>query len=275
MTLLAVEDLSVEIGGARVVDGVTFRLDPGERVGLIGESGSGKSMTALALIGLLPDEAQVRGRIDFDGRDIVRLGEAQRCRLRGDRIGMIFQEPMTALNPTMRVGRQVAEVLQRHRGASRSQAAARTLELLERVEFHEPDRIARAYPHELSGGQRQRILAAAAIACSPALVLADEPTTALDVTVQARVLRLLARLVAEEGAALLLISHDLAVVSGMCDRLLVMYRGRLVEQGTTARVLERPQHPYTRGLLATAGALDGAARGSVLPTIPDFLEVAL
>jgi peptide/nickel transport system ATP-binding protein len=274
VTLLAVEELTVEIGGVPVVADVTFGLERGERVGLIGESGSGKSMTALSLIGLLPEEAEVRGRIDFDGRDIVRLGEGQRCRLRGDRVGMIFQEPMTALNPTMRVGRQVAEVLQLHQGASRSRAEARTLELLERVEFHDPERIVRAYPHELSGGQRQRILVATAIACSPALVLADEPTTALDVTVQAQVLRLLDRLVAEEDAALLLISHDLAVVSGMCDRLLVMYRGRIVEQGATATVLERPQHPYTQGLLATASALDGAVRGSVLPTVPDFLGAA-
>jgi peptide/nickel transport system ATP-binding protein len=272
VTLLAVEDLTVAIGGAPVLDRVSFALERGERVGLIGESGSGKSITALSLIGLLPDEARVGGRIEFDGRDVVRLTERQRCGLRGDRIGMIFQEPMTALNPTMRVGRQVAEVVRLHRGGSRAQADARTLELLDRVEFHEPERIARAFPHELSGGQRQRILVAMAIACSPALVLADEPTTALDVTVQAQILRLLVRLVAEEDAALLLISHDLAVVSGMCERLLVMYRGRLVERGDTPSVLERPHHPYTQGLIATAGALDGAVRGSVLPTIPDFVE---
>jgi peptide/nickel transport system ATP-binding protein len=274
VTLLSVDGLTVRLGGAACVADVSFTLGRGERVGLIGESGSGKSLTALSVLGLLPEEAAVQGRVEYDGRDLLGLRETELCKLRGDRIGMIFQEPMTALNPTMRVGRQVAEVLRRHRGASKTEADARTLELLERVEFHEPQRIARAYPHELSGGQRQRILVAAAIACSPALVLADEPTTALDVTVQAQVLRLLGRLVAEEDAALLLISHDLAVVSGMCGRLLVMHRGRIVEQGTTAEVLERPQHPYTQGLLATATALDGAPRGSVLPTIPELAETA-
>src|SRR5581483_3529129 len=207
-------------------------------------------------------------------RDVLTLGESGRCRLRGDRIGMIFQEPMTALNPTMRVGRQVAEVVALHRGGSRPEVRERTLELLERVEFRDPPRIARSYPHQLSGGQRQRILCAIATACSPALVLADEPTTALDVTVQAQVLALLGRLVAEEGAALLLISHDLAVVAGMCDRLLVMYRGELVEQGPTRAVLDDPQHPYTKGLLATATALHAAPRGSVLPTVSDFVAVA-
>jgi peptide/nickel transport system ATP-binding protein len=274
VSLLSVEGLTVELGGAKVVDGVSFALERGERLGLIGESGSGKSLTALSVLGLLPEEARVGGRVSFDGRDLLRLGEGELCRLRGDRIAMIFQEPMTALNPTMRVGRQVAEVLRRHRGASRAEADTRTLELLARVEFHEPERIARAFPHELSGGQRQRILVATAIACSPALVLADEPTTALDVTVQAQVLRLLGRLVAEEDAALLLISHDLAVVSGMCERILVMHRGLLVEQGATAEILAHARHPYTQGLLATATALDGAERGSVLPTIPDFAEAS-
>jgi ABC-type glutathione transport system ATPase component len=268
VSLLAVERLTVDIGGTRAVADVSFGLERGERVGLIGESGSGKSMTALALIGLLPDEARAAGRVEFDGRDVLRLSERERARLRGDRIGMIFQEPMTALNPTMRVGRQVAEVLELHH------RTGDVLELLRRVEFRDPERIAASYPHQLSGGQRQRILCAIATACSPALVLADEPTTALDVTVQAQVLALLRRLVAEEGAALLLISHDLAVVAGMCERLLVMFGGELVEQGPTEQVLADPQHPYTKGLLATATALDGAERGSVLPTVSDFLAVA-
>ncbi|HZT16103.1 MAG TPA: ABC transporter ATP-binding protein [Gaiellaceae bacterium] len=274
MTMLRVDGLSVRIGGDRILEDVSFELDRGERVGMIGESGSGKSMTALALIGLLPDEARATGRVEFEGRDVLAMGEGGRCRLRGDRIGMIFQEPMTALNPTMRVGRQVGEVVALHRGGSRAEVRKRTLELLERVEFRDPPRIARSYPHELSGGQRQRILVAMAVACSPALVLADEPTTALDVTVQAQILALLARLVAEEGAALMLISHDLAVVSGMCERLLVMHDGRIVEHGATAGLLDRPRHPYTQGLLATATALDSAPRGSVLPTLPDFVGAA-
>jgi ABC-type dipeptide/oligopeptide/nickel transport system ATPase component len=268
MSLLTVERLTIDIGGTRAVSHVSFALERGERVGLIGESGSGKSMTALALIGLLPDEARAGGRVEFDGRDILRLSDRECARLRGDRIGMIFQEPMTALNPTMRVGRQVAEVLELH------DRPGDVHELLRRVEFRDPERIAASYPHQLSGGQRQRILCAVATACSPALVLADEPTTALDVTVQAQVLALLGRLVAEEDAALLLISHDLAVVGGMCERLLVMYRGELVEQGPAETLLSDPQHPYTKGLLATATALDGAQRGSLLPTISDFVAVA-
>jgi len=268
VTLLQVDGLTVRFGRAEVVGDVSFALERGERIGLIGESGSGKSMTALALIGLLPDDATTEGRALLDGDDLLTMSESKRCDLRGDRVGMIFQEPMTALNPVMRVGNQVAEVVRRHRGGSKRASWGRALELLARVEFTDPQRIASSYPHELSGGQRQRIMVAMAIACSPALVLADEPTTALDVTVQAQVLELLARLVSEEDAALVLISHDLAVVSGMCDRLLVMYGGRIVESGPTNVVLEQPRHPYTVGLLATSTAMaEGAARGRTLPTI--------
>ncbi len=270
MSFLEVEGLSVSIGGAPVLSDVSFALERGERVGLIGESGSGKSMTALAVIGLLPASAHVEGRILLEGTDLQTLGERRRCAVRGDQIAMVFQEPMTALDPTMRVGRQVEEVISLHQDASRRQAATRALELLGRVEFPDPERIARAYPHQLSGGQRQRIMVAMAVACSPAIVLADEPTTALDVTVQAQMLRLLARLVAEEDAALLLISHDLAVVSSMCERLLVMYGGHVVERGPTADLLDRPTHPYTAGLLATSAALSVTPEqeAPVLPTIP-------
>ncbi len=270
MSFLEVDGLSVRLGGAAVLSDVSFTLERGERVGLIGESGSGKSMTALAVIGLLPDHARVQGRILLEGTDLQTIGERRRCAVRGDRIAMVFQEPMTALNPTMRVGRQVEEVIALHQRASRQEATRRALELLHRVEFPDPERVARAYPHQLSGGQRQRIMVAMAVACGPSLILADEPTTALDVTVQAQVLRLLSRLVAEEDAALLLISHDLAVVSSMCERLLVMYGGHLVERGPTAELLSRPSHPYTGGLLATSAALtvELEDQASVLPTIP-------
>jgi peptide/nickel transport system ATP-binding protein len=270
MSFLEVEGLSVRMGGARVLSDVSFSIERGERVGLIGESGSGKSMTALSVIGLLPDHAHVDGRILLEGSDLLRIGERRLCAVRGDRIAMIFQEPMTALNPTMRVGHQVEEVIALHERASGQEARKRALALLERVEFPDPSRIARAYPHQLSGGQRQRIMVAMAVACSPALILADEPTTALDVTVQAQILRLLARLVAEENAALLLISHDLAVVSSMCERLLVMYGGHLVERGPSAGLLSHPSHPYTAGLLATSAALTVELEDQtpVLPTIP-------
>ena len=269
MSLLAVTDLHVDIGATPVVSGVSFELERGERLGLIGESGSGKSITALALIGLLPETASASGRVELDGLDLLTAGERRRCAIRGDRVGMIFQEPQTALNPVMRIGRQVAEVVSVHRGGSRRSALVRALELLQRVELSDPGRVARAYPHELSGGQRQRVMVAMAIACSPSLVLAAEPTTALDVTVQAQVLRLLGRLVAEEGSALMLISHDLAVVSGMCDRIMVMYGGTIVEQGPTAAVLAEPRHPYTLGLLATSSAMSvNADGGGELPAIP-------
>ncbi len=270
MSFLEVDGLSVWIGGAPVLSDVSFSLERGERVGLIGESGSGKSMTALSVIGLLPDHARVEGRILLEGTDLQSMAERRRCAVRGYRIAMVFQEPMTALNPTMRVGHQVEEVIALHQNASRREARGRALELLARVEFPDPERVARAYPHQLSGGQRQRIMVAMAVACSPALILADEPTTALDVTVQAQMLRLLARLVAEENAALLLISHDLAVVSSMCRRLLVMYGGHLVERGPTAELLSRPSHHYTAGLLATSAALSVELEDqtAVLPTIP-------
>jgi peptide/nickel transport system ATP-binding protein len=270
MSFLEVERLSVSLGGAAVLSDVSFSLERGERVGLIGESGSGKSMTALSVIGLLPDHARVQGRILLEGTDLQSMAERRLCAVRGERIAMVFQEPMTALNPTMRVGRQVEEVIALHQNASRREAGVRALELLGRVEFPDPERVVRAYPHQLSGGQRQRIMVAMAVACSPALILADEPTTALDVTVQAQILRLLARLVAEEDAALLLISHDLAVVSSMCKRLLVMYGGHLVERGPTAELLSRPSHPYTAGLLATSAALsvEPEDQTGVLPTIP-------
>ncbi|WP_007508951.1 MULTISPECIES: ATP-binding cassette domain-containing protein [Pseudofrankia] len=252
--LLRVSDLRVRIGGVPVVDGVDFQVDAGERVGLIGESGSGKSLTALAVLGLLPEAATVSGSVRLAGAELIGRSDRELSRIRGNEIAMVFQEPLTALNPLMRIGRQIGEPLRIHRGLSRRAADAAAVELADRVGLPDPDRLVRAYPHQLSGGQRQRVGLAVALACRPALILADEPTTALDVTVQAEVLSLLTDLVDEMGAALLFITHDLAVVAAVTRRLEVMRAGRLVESGQTGDVLRHPDHPYTRALLAAAHA---------------------
>jgi peptide/nickel transport system ATP-binding protein len=256
MSLLEIDQLSLSLRGTTLLRGVSLALEPGERVGLIGESGSGKSLTVLSVMGLLPEGATLAGSIRFQGQELIGLAERDWAKLRGDRISMIFQEPMTALNPVMRVGKQVAEVLQLHRGLSRASARREAVALLERVGFDRPSEQARAFPHQLSGGQRQRVMIAMAIACRPSLVLADEPTTALDVTVQAQVLELLVALVEEEGSSLLLVSHDLAVVAGVTERVAVMYGGRVVEEGPTTALIAAPQHPYTRALLATSRGID-------------------
>ncbi len=251
--ILRVRDLAIGSAHRRIVDGVGFRVGAGERVGLIGESGSGKSLTALAIMGLLPENLHVTGSIRLAGvdADLTVVPTRQRTRLRGSRMGMVFQEPMTALDPTMRVGMQVGEALRIH-GVGRDQARIRSHELLAKVELPDPERIARAYPGELSGGQRQRVCLAIALANAPELLICDEPTTALDVTVQARMLELIDRSVARSRAALVFISHDLAVVSSLCERVVVMHDGRVVEQGPTVTVLERPEHPYTRSLVAAS-----------------------
>jgi peptide/nickel transport system ATP-binding protein len=275
--LLEVDDVRVAAAGTGIVNAVSFALAPGERVGLIGESGSGKSLTALAIMGLLPEELSAAGRVTFDGRDLMRLSDRELGSLRGDRIAMVFQEPMTALNPLMRVGRQVTETLMLHRDLRRGDADARALELLMRVELPDPESALRAYPHQLSGGQRQRVMLAMALACDPAVLICDEPTTALDVTVQARMLRLIDRLVTEEGSALLFITHDLAVVSGLCQRVLVMYGGRIVESGSTADVFTAPRHHYTAGLLDASAATTHAGRldeRGRLPIIPGTVPAA-
>ncbi len=275
--LLEVDDVRVAAGATPIVRGVSFALAPGERVGLIGESGSGKSLTALAIMGLLPEELTAAGAVRFEGRDLTTLSERQLGAVRGDRLAMVFQEPMTALNPLMRVGRQVAEAFQLHRDLGRNEAQARAEQLLHRVELPDPASTRRAYPHQLSGGQRQRVMLAMALACDPAVLICDEPTTALDVTVQARMLKLIDRLVAEEGSALLFITHDLAVVRGLCERVLVMYGGTIVEEGPTRAVFGRPWHPYTAGLLDASAAttdpsrLDGRGR---LPTIAGTVPAA-
>ena len=271
MSLLQVADLTVSFGRRRAVavDSVSFELGQGQRLGIIGESGSGKTVTALALMGLLPETAHVTGSIRLAGRELVGLPEASLAGLRGDVLSMVFQEPMTALDPTMRVGRQVAEVLLLHTADRGGSARARVIDMLGRVGLADAERVADSFPHQLSGGQRQRCLLAMALINSPDLVICDEPTTALDVTVQARVLRLLDEVLTAEGAACLFISHDLAVVSQVCTDVLVMLEGRLVEAGPVARLFSAPEHPYTRGLVATA-RIDEVPPGERLPTVEDF-----
>ncbi len=277
MPLLEVVDLRVSLQTSRgkheALRGISFELDRGHTMGLIGESGCGKSITALALMGLLPDGAAVSGSIRFDGRELTTLDEPALCALRGNRIGMVFQEPMTALNPLHTVGHQIAESLRLHKKVSRNTARTEALRLLERVQLPQAARRLDAYPHQLSGGQRQRVVIAIALACGPDLLIADEPTTALDVTIQREVLELMQQLVSEErgnkangGMALLLISHDLGVMADTVQDLLVMYGGTVVEQGPTRSVFERLAHPYTRGLFAARPRL-GLARGTRLPTI--------
>jgi peptide/nickel transport system ATP-binding protein len=268
--LLEVAGLSIDLptsdGVRRLVREASFTLDHGQTLGIVGESGSGKTMTALALIGLLPDGAVTSGAIFFEGRDLTKLNEAQMRDLRGDRIAMIFQEPMTALNPLHSIGRQIAEPLILHRGLSKAAAHAEAVRLLERVGLPDPVRRARAYPHELSGGQRQRAMIAMALGCAPRLIIADEPTTALDVTVQAQILDLIADLGARSDMALILVSHDLAVIAQNCERVLVMYGGMAMESGRTEDVLARPAHPYTHALLRARPRI-GAKRGERLQAI--------
>ena len=274
-SLLEVANLRVRLntsrGPAEALRGIDFALERGATLGLIGESGCGKSMTALALMGLLPAGAEVSGSIRLNGQELVGLDDAALCALRGNRIGMVFQEPMTALNPLHTIGDQVAEPLRVHRGIGRTPARAEALRLLDRVRLpHAAQRLA-AYPHQLSGGQRQRVTIAMALACGPDLMIADEPTTALDVTIQGEILDLIHELVQDTGMALLMISHDLGVMARMVSRLLVMYGGTVVESGPTAEVFAQLAHPYTRGLFAARpqlGAPRVNGRKPRLPTIP-------
>ena len=247
--LLEIDGLSVDIAGLKAVDGIDLRLAPGRILGLVGESGSGKSMTALATMGLLPRGARAGGAIRLNGENLLEKTEAQLCRLRGAAMGMVFQEPMTALNPLQTIGRQVAETIFIHGRAGRREAMDLAVETLNRVGLP-PDRFPPSrYPHELSGGQRQRVVIAMAVALKPRLIIADEPTTALDVTTQARILDLLKALVREDGASLLMITHDLAVIANLADDLAIMRHGRIVEQGATDALLGNLRHPYSRQLL--------------------------
>jgi oligopeptide/dipeptide ABC transporter ATP-binding protein len=261
VSLLSVEDLRVEFwtrrGTVHAVNGISFEVAPGETLGIVGESGCGKSVTALALLGILPRAGRVAsGRALFEGRDLIGLSDRELRRIRGREIGMIFQDPMTSLNPVLTVGRQIREALQTHMGMHRRQAEARAVELLDQVGIPSArDRVS-DYPHQFSGGMRQRAMIAMALACEPKLLIADEPTTALDVTIQAQILQLLRDLTAEHGTALILITHDLGVVAGMCERVHVMYAGMMMETGTAEQVFGTPRHPYTFGLLQSVPRLD-------------------
>lgn len=252
--LLDVRHLSVVFDGSppvTAVDDVSFHIAQGETLGVVGESGSGKSVTAFSILRLLQPPGRVAGgEVVFEGRDLLALSERQMREVRGARISLIFQEPMTALNPVMRVGDQIAEALLVHGQASRSEARDRAVELLTAVRISDPEHRLRDYPHQLSGGMRQRVMIAIALACRPPLIIADEPTTALDVTIQAQVLELLRELKAQFNLAVLLITHDFGVIAEMADRVAVMYRGRLVEQGPVRQILREPAHGYTRNLLA-------------------------
>ena len=255
MTLLRVENLRTwfdsDRGPIRAVDGVDFELEAGRTLGVVGESGSGKSVTALSVMRLVDDPGHIaeESRIVFDGRNLAELDEKAMEQVRGDDISMIFQEPMTSLNPVYTVGEQIAEAVRTHRGAGAKEAATRAVEMLELVGIPEAPRRANDYPHQLSGGMRQRVMIAIALACDPKLLIADEPTTALDVTIQAQILELMTELRERLGMAMMLITHDLGVVAEMCDDVVVMYAGRVVERGPVEDVFTSPQHPYTEALL--------------------------
>jgi len=273
--LLEVRDLSIAYrtrqGLLPVLDGIGFSLAAGATLGLVGESGSGKSQIALALMGLLPDNAEISGSIQFEQRELLTLKTRERRALRGARMGLIFQDPMTSLNPYLRIGLQLAEVLEQHEGVSRAVALAAAQRMLDAVHIPEAARRLRQYPHELSGGQRQRVMIAMMLLARPALLIADEPTTALDVTVQAEILKLLAALKREMGLSLLMISHDLGVIADIADEVLVLYAGHAMEQGAATTVLAAPAHPYTQALLACRPRLDSplyGQQGRPMPSIP-------
>ncbi|WP_368414790.1 ABC transporter ATP-binding protein [Falsiroseomonas sp.] len=274
--VLELRDLSVTLatdrGPLRPVDGVSFAVRPGRTLAVVGESGCGKSVTALSIMGLLPDGAKLGGSARFEGRELTTLAPEEWRRKRGREMAMIFQEPMTSLNPAFRAGDQVAEALRLHQSLSPRAAWDAAVEMLARVRIPEPARRAQQYPHQLSGGMRQRVMIAMALACRPRLLIADEPTTALDVTVQAQILSLIDELKRDTGTAVVLITHDLGVVADHADDVVVMYAGRVAEQAPASALFSVPQHPYTIGLLGAAPSLEGGAErlASIEGTVPDL-----
>src|SRR6201991_1123911 len=266
MALLEVENLQTPFrtpeGINRAVDGVSFHVDEGETLAIVGESGCGKSVTSMSILRLIPEPpGKIAGTIRFEGRDLLRVSEKEMRDIRGNAISMIFQEPMTSLNPVLTVGRQIGETLRLHQGLDKEAAEKRAVEMLTLVGIPEPARRVREYPHQLSGGMRQRVMIAIALACSPKLLIADEPTTALDVTIQAQILKLMLDLKSRVGAAIILITHDLGVVAEIAERVMVMYAGRKVEEAPVAELFRSPRHPYTQGLLGALPRLGSSLAG--------------
>ena len=271
MPLLEVKNLEVRFatpdGDVKAVNGVDFSIEEGETLGIVGESGSGKSQTAIAILGLLTENGFVSGEALFLGRDLLAMTSKELNEIRGDNIAMIFQDPMTSLNPYMTIEQQMVEVLRRHRGMDRKQARARAIEMLRLVSITDPERLIKQYPHEYSGGMQQRVMIAMGLLCSPALLIADEPATALDVTVEIQIKNLMREIREKSNMAVLLISHDLGIVAGSCNKVIVMYAGRVMEHGSVEDIFYRPQHPYTLGLLRSVPRLDKADEDQ-MQTIP-------
>src|SRR3954467_6699939 len=270
MSLLSVNDLRVQFwtqrGTVHAVNGISFDVSPGETLGIVGESGCGKSVTSLALLGILPRAGRVaQGRATFEGRDLLGMRDEELRKVRGRQVAMIFQDPMTSLNPVLTIGRQIREPLEAHFGLDKNAANKRVAELLDQVGIPSPDLRLKDYPHQFSGGMRQRAMIAMALACEPRLLIADEPTTALDVTIQAQILDLLKSLVAERNTALIMITHDLGVVTGMCERVNVMYGGMIMEAAPADVLFARPRHPYTLGLLQSVPRLDAVRKSMLHP----------
>lgn len=278
--LLTVEDLNVSFdtrdGENQAVRGVSLHIDQGETLGIVGESGSGKSVTAKSIMGLIDAPGRIKGgRIDFAGTDLVGLEEKEWRRIRGNRIAMVFQDPMTSLNPVKKIGAHLTEVIRRHRGLAKAEAEREAVRLLRDVGITEPERRIHQYPHELSGGMRQRVMIAMALSCQPELLIADEPTTALDVTIQAQILDLLKRLKDQSNLSVVLITHDLGVVAQVCSRVAVMYGGMVMEEGTVEDIFYRPKHPYTQGLLRSVPQRKSGFRERLVPiegSPPDLID---